>query len=144
MNRSVRTTLNAIRAVGGAGIVVIVLAWLSRIDLPVWLGALLWSFVILAVIGTIGQIVETLRRKPTPAPTGEASEQIEIGEVGQQWIQVVKVLRDHSVIEKPSDLARDDAPVVVAVDPDEVKVVRRLTELGVAVRRLSSGSASGD
>jgi len=128
MTRSFRTVVNVICAVGGVAIIAIALTWLSRIDLPVWLGALIWSFVILAAIGTIGQIVETRRRKPVSFPTSEASEQIEIGEVSQQWIHVVKVLRDHSVIEKPHELPREDSPIVLAVDPGEVEVVIRATD----------------
>jgi hypothetical protein len=70
---------------------------------------------------------------------------IEIGNVGQQWIHVVKVLRDNSVIVDPHELPRDGYPIVVTVDPGAVEVViRRLTELGVAVRSVGSGPSSGD
>jgi hypothetical protein len=104
MARPMPTAVSVIRAVGSAGIIVIALAWLWRIDLPVWLGAPIWAFVILAVVGTIGQTVSKLRREPAPSPTGGAPEMIEIGQVGQQWIHVLKLLRDHSVIEKRHEL----------------------------------------
>jgi carbamoylphosphate synthase small subunit len=104
-----------------------------------------WTLAILAVIGTIGRVVERLRRPAVSPPTGQESEQIEIGEISEQWIQVVKILRDHQVIEKPHELARESPRTVVAVDPGEVEaVIRQLAERGIAVRRVGSGRSSSE
>ena len=100
--------------------------------------SVVWALVILAVVGLAGQSLTRLRR-PSVRPLTHEPQPVEIGDVGRQWIQVVKVLRDHSVIERPRDLPRNGFPVVVDVPPDETDaVVRGLTGLGVAARRVSS------
>lgn len=142
----VRTSLRLGRVAGEAGVVALLLAGLLWADLPAWLEGLLWALVVLAIVGVIGQLVMSATRRPTPpppSPTVLSRESLEIGDVGDRWIQVVKVLRDHLVIDAPRDLAREDFPATVAVDPGEVEeIIRRLATFGVTARRADPGPSS--